>query len=164
MTLAENSPKPAHVHNLLRHAVARAQQVNATEPLSAIRVGAHDEIYQARQPVLVGMDVDSTYCYLLEAVDITHADSPLLHLAAEAILPESGRFFKPRTGEAVVPDCLARRDTCGYKVIVSTTPSNYGPLSRFLVPSSGPDGGPGAVSRKSTCFIKVPAPGIRAPS
>jgi hypothetical protein len=60
------------LHNLLRQAVERAQQVNATEPLSAIRVGAHDEIYQARQPVLVGMDVDSTYCYLLEAVD--HCD------------------------------------------------------------------------------------------
>jgi hypothetical protein len=56
------------LHNLLRQAVDRAQQVNATEPLSALRVGAHDEIYQAHQPVLVGMDVESTYCYLLEAV------------------------------------------------------------------------------------------------
>jgi hypothetical protein len=35
-------------------------------------VGTHDEIYQARQPVLVGMDVDSTYCYLLQAVE--HCD------------------------------------------------------------------------------------------
>lgn len=61
-----------YIHNLLRRAVDRAQQVNATEPLSALRVGAHDEIYQARQPVLVGMDVDSTYCYLLEAVE--HCD------------------------------------------------------------------------------------------
>ncbi len=60
------------IHNLLRHAVDRARQVNATEALSALRVGAHDEIYQARQPVLVGMDVDSTYCYLLEAVE--HCD------------------------------------------------------------------------------------------
>jgi len=60
------------LHNLLRHAVDRARQVNATEPLSAIRVGAHDEIYQARQPVLVGMDVVSTYCYLLEAAE--HCD------------------------------------------------------------------------------------------
>ena len=60
------------IHNLLRHAVDRAQQVNAAEPLSAIQVGVHDEIYQARQPVLVGMDVDSTYCYLLEAVE--HCD------------------------------------------------------------------------------------------
>ncbi len=60
------------IHNLLRRAVDKARQVNATEDLSTIRVGAHDEIYQARQPVLVGMDVASTYCYLLEAVD--HCD------------------------------------------------------------------------------------------
>lgn len=60
------------LHHLLRDAVARARQVNAREDLSAIRVGAHDEIYQARQPVLVGLDVDSTYCYLLEAV--AHCD------------------------------------------------------------------------------------------
>jgi len=45
---------------------------NDAEDLSAIRVGAHDEIYQASQPVLVGMDVASTYCYLLEAVN--HCD------------------------------------------------------------------------------------------
>lgn len=60
------------LHNLLRRAVERARQLNATEPLSAIRVGAQDEIYQGRQPVLVGVDVDSTYCYLLEAVE--HCD------------------------------------------------------------------------------------------
>jgi hypothetical protein len=60
------------IHNLLMRAVDKARQVNATEDLSAIRVGAHDEIYQARQPVLVGMDVASTYCYLLQAVE--HCD------------------------------------------------------------------------------------------
>jgi hypothetical protein len=60
------------IHNLLRQAVDKAQQRNATEDLSTIRMGAHDEIYQARQPVLVGMDVASTYCYLLQAVD--HCD------------------------------------------------------------------------------------------
>jgi hypothetical protein len=60
------------IHNLLMRAVDKARQINAMEDLSAIRVGAHDEIYQARQPVLVGMDVASTYCYLLEAVE--HCD------------------------------------------------------------------------------------------
>jgi hypothetical protein len=70
------------IHNLFQYAVERARQVNATEPLSAIRVGAQDEIYQARQPVLVGMDVDSTYCYLLEAVE--HCDETTwgVHLLA----------------------------------------------------------------------------------
>jgi hypothetical protein len=60
------------IHNLLMQAVDKARQFHAAEDLSSIRVGAHDEIYQARQPVLVGMDVVSTYCYLLEAVD--HCD------------------------------------------------------------------------------------------
>ena len=60
------------IHSLLMRAVEKARQFHGTEELSAIRVGAHDEIYQARQPVLVGMDVVSTYCYLLEAVD--HCD------------------------------------------------------------------------------------------
>ena len=59
----------AAFHNL-SEAVDKARQFNATEDLSAIRVGAHDEIYQARQPVLVGMDVVSTYCYLLEAASM----------------------------------------------------------------------------------------------
>ena len=60
------------IHNLLMQAVDKARKVNAAEDLAPIRVGAHDEIYQARQPVLVGMDVASTYCYLLEAVE--HCD------------------------------------------------------------------------------------------
>ena len=44
------------IHNLLMRAVDKARQINAMEDLSAIRVGAHDEIDQARQPVLVGVD------------------------------------------------------------------------------------------------------------
>jgi uncharacterized protein (UPF0548 family) len=58
--------------HLFQRAVDKARQFNKTEDLSAIRVGAHDEIYQARPPVLVGMDVVSTYCYLLEAAE--HCD------------------------------------------------------------------------------------------
>lgn len=58
--------------HLFHRAVDKAQHFNRTEDLSAIRVGAHDEIYQARQPVLVGMDVVSTYCYLLELAE--HCD------------------------------------------------------------------------------------------
>jgi len=60
------------IHNLLMQAVEKARQVQRMEDLSAIRMGAHDEIHQAHQPVLVGMDVVSTYCYLLQAVD--HCD------------------------------------------------------------------------------------------
>ena len=53
------------VHTIVQHSVARARQLQASEALSAIRVGAHDEIFQSHHPILVGCDVDSTYCYLL---------------------------------------------------------------------------------------------------
>lgn len=52
------------VHNMVTAAIEKARLVNAQEDLSAIHVGAHDEIFQG-DPVLVGMDPLSTYCYLL---------------------------------------------------------------------------------------------------
>jgi hypothetical protein len=52
------------VHNIVTTAVNTADLVNAQEDLSRIRVGAHDEIFQG-DPVLVGADPFSTYCYLL---------------------------------------------------------------------------------------------------
>ena len=53
------------VHNILMRAAEQAKVLNAAEDLSGVRVGAHDEIYQAGRPVLVGRDLDSLYCYLL---------------------------------------------------------------------------------------------------
>jgi len=52
------------VHNIVTSAVETARRVNGEEDLSGIRVGAHDEIFQG-DPVLVGADPFSTYCYLL---------------------------------------------------------------------------------------------------
>ena len=46
-----------------------ARRVNDSQDLSVIRIGDHDEIYQANRPVLVGMDHRSTYCYLLAVED-----------------------------------------------------------------------------------------------
>jgi hypothetical protein len=79
------------VHNLLRQATERARIINAAEDLSAIRVGGHDEIYQAGRPVLVGADLDSTYCYLL--VEAEHCDETtwgyhLLELAGRGLHPD----------------------------------------------------------------------------
>ena len=53
------------VAGVARAAVGPARAHNEAQGLSAVRAGAHDEIYQSRQPVLVGADVNSTYCYLL---------------------------------------------------------------------------------------------------
>src|ERR1700752_1950336 len=52
------------VHAIAHDAMERAR---ALPPISLpeVRIGAHDEIFQNRQPVLVGVDVASTYCYLL---------------------------------------------------------------------------------------------------
>ena len=60
-------------------------------------------------------------------------------------------------------DSLVGRDHRAYNLAVSLTLSNYGPKSRFLPPSSGPDGGPGAASHLRSASSKVPAAGICAP-
>lgn len=54
-----------YIHNVAHAAMACARHLNGQQHLSAVRIGAHDEIFQTGQPVLVGVDVASTYCYLL---------------------------------------------------------------------------------------------------
>ena len=79
------------IHNIVQDATATARTINATEDLSGIRVGAHDEIFQAGKPVLVGMDVESTYCYLLTEEDHRDATSwgvHLLELAQRGLKPD----------------------------------------------------------------------------
>jgi len=79
------------VHNVVREAVAKARTLNAAQDLSRIRVGAHDEIYQAGKPVLVGADVESTFCYLLSVeahCDETTWGVRLLERAEQGLCPE----------------------------------------------------------------------------
>jgi hypothetical protein len=80
------------VHNILQQAVTVARCVNDQEDLSAIAIGAHDEIFQAGQPVLVGADVASTYCYLLSLEEHRDADTwgvRLLELADRGFRPQA---------------------------------------------------------------------------
>jgi hypothetical protein len=84
------------VAGVVRAAVGPARAHNEGQELSAVRVGAHDEIYQARQPVLVGVDVDSTYCYLLSQEE--HRDGTTWGVR---LLELQGRGFAP---EATVAD------------------------------------------------------------
>ena len=79
------------IHNIVQDAVLNSRTINATEDLSGVRVGAHDEIFQNGRPVLVGADVSSTYCYLLAAED--HRDETtwglhLLELAERGLHPD----------------------------------------------------------------------------
>jgi len=81
------------IHNIVAQAVIDARAINNAQDLSRIRVGAHDEIVQAGKPVLVGADVDSTYCYLLSLED--HRDETtwgvrLLELGDQGLAPAPG--------------------------------------------------------------------------
>lgn len=110
------------IHNIVADAVNKARRINDAQDLSAIAVGAHDEIYQAGQPVLVGADVFSTYCYLLAAEE--HCDETtwgvhLLDLSlAGADLPTRRELF------AFVTEELGRRE--------GLCPHRIGPVRRML--------------------------------
>jgi len=80
------------VHNIVHSAVAPARAVNRRCPLAGVRIGAHDEIFQAGHPVLVGVDTASTYCYLLSLEDQRDATTwgvRLLELVDQGFAPQA---------------------------------------------------------------------------
>ena len=80
------------VHNVLKKAVGQARAYNMAQDLSAVRIGAHDEIFQSGRPVLVGADVPSTYCYLLSLEEHRDGDTwglRLLELQDQGFHPEA---------------------------------------------------------------------------
>jgi hypothetical protein len=80
------------VHNILQHAVATAEPLNQEQDLAAIRIGAYDELFQASDPVLVGVDAHSTYCYLLSPEEHRDGDTwgvRLLELVERGFDPEA---------------------------------------------------------------------------
>jgi hypothetical protein len=80
------------VHNVVQAAVAPARQFNRSYNLAGVRVGTHDEIFQASRPVLVGVDAGSTFCYLLSLEEHRDADTwgvRLLDLADRGFAPDA---------------------------------------------------------------------------
>jgi hypothetical protein len=80
------------VHNIVASVVDKARQQNSRHDLVHVRIGAHDEIFQNGQPVLVGADVDSTFCYLLSIEDHRDADTwgiRLLELQDHGFRPQA---------------------------------------------------------------------------
>src|SRR5271165_5900378 len=53
------------VHNIVHSPVAHARSINQQYDLSTILIGLLDEIFQARDPILVGVDAKFTFCFLL---------------------------------------------------------------------------------------------------
>jgi hypothetical protein len=82
---------PAQVHAIARCAMERARPFNEQADLSKVGIGAHDEIFHQRLPVLAGIDVASTYCYLLSREDQRDGDTWALRL-----LELKDRGFQPQ--------------------------------------------------------------------
>ncbi|MEA5462376.1 hypothetical protein [Leptothoe sp. PORK10 BA2] len=68
------------VRNRLNTAAAQASAINGAQDLSPIEVDLRDEIFQCSNPVLVGVDAASTYCYLLALAEHRDADTWGCHL------------------------------------------------------------------------------------
>jgi hypothetical protein len=81
-----------YIHDVAHAAMARARVANAQQDLSGVAIGARDEIFQSRQPVLVGVDVASTYCYLLSPEAHRDGDTwglRLLELQVQGFAPQA---------------------------------------------------------------------------
>jgi hypothetical protein len=105
------------VHNTVQAAVAPAREINGSYDLAGVQVGAHDEIFQAGRPVLVGVDTASTFCYLLSPGEHRDADTwgvRLLELAGRGFAPDAivADFGKGlRAGQALAsPEVPCRGD------------------------------------------------------
>src|SRR5262249_12069253 len=80
------------VHNIVSSVVEPARAISRGYHLGNVRIGAHDEIFQASNPVLVGVDTASTYCYLLSLEDYRDAETwgvRLLELADHGFAPDA---------------------------------------------------------------------------
>jgi hypothetical protein len=105
------------VHNILQQAAAHADRINRQQNLAHVRLGAHDEIFQAGPPVLVGADVASTYCYLLSQEEHRDADTWAVRLMElnqqgfhpDATIADFASGLRAGQGEAL-PDVPCRGD------------------------------------------------------
>lgn len=71
---------PSTVHNIVHDAIDKARPHNHAQNLANVRIAGLDEIFQNGQPVLVGADIRSTYCFLLGAEGQRDGDTWALRL------------------------------------------------------------------------------------
>lgn len=79
------------VHNLVQDAIDKARPHNRRQNLATVDIAGLDEIFQNRQPVLVGADIRSTYCFLLSGEEQRDGDTWALRL-----LELQDRGFAPK--------------------------------------------------------------------
>ena len=105
------------VHNIVHDAIDKARPHNLAQNLANVRIAGLDEIFQKRQPVLVGADIHSTYCFLLSAEDQRDGDTWALRLlecqdrgfAPEATIADFGTGIRAGMKRAM-PDVPCRGD------------------------------------------------------
>src|SRR5258708_9873322 len=68
------------VHSIVHAAIDQARPYNLGQDLAPVANAGLDEIYQHGQPVLVGADIASTYCFLLSLEEHADADTWAIHL------------------------------------------------------------------------------------
>ena len=120
------------VHNIVHSPVPQAQRINQQYELSTIHIGLLDEIFQADDPVLVGLDAGSTFCFLLSREEHRDADTwgiRLLELVDRGFAPQAtiADFASGlRAGhQEALPGCSCRGD-------VFHALYTIGPLVRYL--------------------------------
>jgi hypothetical protein len=120
------------VHNIVHSPVPDAQRINRQYDLSPIRIGLLDEIFQGDDPVLVGVDARSTFCFLVSQEPHRDAETWGIHL-----LDLADRGFNP---DANVADFGAGL-RAGHKEAFPEVPCRgdvfhalytLGPLARYL--------------------------------
>jgi hypothetical protein len=115
------------IHNVVQTVIDPARLRNGQQELSAVGIGAHDEIFQTGQPVLVGVDVASTYCYLLSLEEQRDGETWGLRLlelrdrgfAPAAIISDGGSGLQAGH-ELALPETPRRGDV--FHVVQAVTP------------------------------------------
>lgn len=105
------------VHNIIFEKMADVRRIHGEEDLSAIKHGAHDEIFQASKPVLAGCDVRSLYTYLLSLEKSRDGDTWGIHLLdlvdkgfdPDSVTADFGSGLRAGQREAI-PDVPCRGD------------------------------------------------------
>jgi hypothetical protein len=115
------------IHAVAQAAMEQARSRNGQQDLAAVGIGAHDEIFQNNQPVRVGVDVASTYCYLLSLEEQRDGETwgvRLLELqergfAPQAVISDGGNGL--HAGHALALPAAPRRGDV-FHVLHEVTP------------------------------------------
>ena len=102
-----------HIFNILHSLIPKATAITTGQNLSAVKLGANDELFQHNKPVLAGVDLKSLYCYLLAEEKQRDGETWAIHL-----LDLEKQHFNP---ERVIAD-LGQGLRAGLRTVYPHTP------------------------------------------